>query len=418
MNRFSTKLSCLLAASALFIGGCGASGSPDSTQQGAQPTDMDGTVSLRVWGAEEDAALLAQISSQFQAQYPDTQFDITIEAMPESDCKDQLLADVNNAPDVFTFADDQLSALAASGVLEPVANADDIISRNSESSVAAASINDKLYAYPLTADNGYFMFYNKEYFTDADLQTLDGMLAVASANGKKITMDWSSGWYLYSFFGNTGLSVGLNEDGISNHCDWNSTSGSIKGTDVAEAMLAIANNPGFLNGNDSALVEGAKNGSVIAGISGVWSATAIEEAWGDNYGAVKLPTYTCAGQQVQMSSYAGYKMVGANAYSPYAEWASLFADFMSNEANQTLRFEQRAQGPANKNAAASGAVAESPAIQALISQSSYASLQRIGAAYWSPVADFGATMSSGSTGGQELQDIMDSLVGKITASNT
>lgn len=418
MNRFSTKLSCLLAASTLFIGGCGASGSLDSTQQGAQPTNTDGTVSLRVWGAEEDAALLAQISSQFQAQYPDTQFNITIEAMPESDCKDQLLADISNAPDVFTFADDQLSALAASGVLEPVANAEEIIARNSESSVAAASINDKLYAYPLTADNGYFMFYNKEYFTDADLQTLDGMLAVASANGKKVTMDWSSGWYLYSFFGNTGLSVGLNEDGISNYCDWNSTSGSIKGTDVAEAMLAIANNPGFLNGTDSALVEGAKDGSVIAGISGVWSATALEEAWGGNYGAVKLPTYTCAGQQVQMSSYAGYKMVGANAYSPYADWAALFADFMTNEANQTLRFEQRAQGPSNKNAAASGAVSASPAIQALISQSSYASLQRIGNAYWSPVADFGMAMSSGSAGGQELQDIMDSLVEKITASNT
>ena len=107
MNRFSKKLSYLLAAFALFISGCGASGSPDSTQQGAQPTDMGGTVSLRVWGAEEDAALLAQISSQFQAQYPDTQFDITIEAMSESDCKDQLLADINNARGVFTYADDQ-----------------------------------------------------------------------------------------------------------------------------------------------------------------------------------------------------------------------------------------------------------------------------------------------------------------------
>ncbi|MGN0341922.1 MAG: extracellular solute-binding protein [Roseburia sp.] len=418
MNQFSKKMSCLLIAATVFMGGCGSSGSLNSSQQGEQPTDMDGTVALRVWGAEEDAALLEQISSQFQAQYPDTQFDITIEAMPESDCKENLLGDVNNAPDVFTFADDQLSALAASGVLEPVANAEEIAARNSESSVAAASINDELYAYPLTADNGYFMFYNKAYFTDDDLQTLDGMLAVAAANDKKVTMDWSSGWYLYSFFGNTGLSIGLNEDGISNYCDWNSTSGSIKGTDVAEAMLAIANNPGFLNGTDSVLVEGAKDGSVIAGISGVWSANAIEEAWGDNYGAVKLPTYTCAGQQIQMSSYAGYKMVGVNSYSPYADWAAQFADFMSNEDNQNLRFEQRAQGPANKNAAASGAVAESPAIQALISQSSYASLQRIGATYWTPVADFGILMSTGSTGGQELQDIMDALVDKITASMT
>ena len=34
--------------------------------------------------------------------------------------------------------------------------------------------------------------------------------------GKKITMDWSSAWYVYSFFGNTGLEVGLNSDGITN----------------------------------------------------------------------------------------------------------------------------------------------------------------------------------------------------------
>ena len=57
---------------------------------------------------------------------------------------------------------------------------------------------------------------------------------------------------------------------------------------------------------------------VAAGISGVWSAQNIEAAWGANYGAVKLPTYTCAGQQVQMASFSGYKMVGVNAYSKRA----------------------------------------------------------------------------------------------------
>ena len=36
-----------------------------------------------------------------------------------------------------------------------------------------------------------------------------------------LTMDWSSGWYLYSFFGNTGLDFGVNDDGVTNHCNWN-----------------------------------------------------------------------------------------------------------------------------------------------------------------------------------------------------
>ena len=38
---------------------------------------------------------------------------------------------------------------------------------------------------------------------------------MAAANGGKFAMDWSSAWYVYSFFGNTGMEIGLNEDGIS-----------------------------------------------------------------------------------------------------------------------------------------------------------------------------------------------------------
>jgi arabinogalactan oligomer/maltooligosaccharide transport system substrate-binding protein len=62
-------------------------------------------------------------------------------------------------------------------------------------------------------------------------------------------------------------------------------------------------------------------------------------------------------------------------------------------------------------------VGQAPAIQALIQQSTYASLQRIGAAYWSPVSAFGVKMSDGNAGGEDLQNLLDSMVEAITASN-
>ena len=42
-----------------------------------------------------------------------------------------------------------------------------------------------LYAYPLTADNGYFLYYNKAYFSEEDIQSLERMLELAerSASG-------------------------------------------------------------------------------------------------------------------------------------------------------------------------------------------------------------------------------------------
>lgn len=418
-------LAMFLIAGMLFsaCGGTQASGTTDgaesitmedSTQQTGGELS-NGKVELTVWGAEEDQALLAEIVAGFEQKYAgQADFEITIMAESESSCKDTLLADIENGADVFTFADDQLMSLVAAGVLAPVPNAEEIKSQNIEAAVAASCVNDTLYAYPMTADNGCFMYYNKAYFTGEDLQTLDGMLAVAAENGKKVTMDWTSGWYLYSFFGSTGLQVGLNEDGISNYCTWNSTEGNIKGVDVAEAMLAISANPGFMSGGDAELIAGAQDDTVIAGISGVWNATALEEAWGANYGAIKLPTYTCAGQQVQMSSFTGYKMVGANAYSDHVDWALKLADWITNEQNQTLRFMERGQGPSNINAAASPEIQESPAIQAVLEQSEYGTLQRIGGNYWEPVSEFGTSMLNGNPSGKALQDVLDDLVRAMT----
>lgn len=379
----------------------------------------DGVVSLTVWGAEEDQALMEQVIQSFEAEYAgQAEFDITFVAESESSCRDSLLNNVLEAPDVFTFADDQLMACVAAGVLKPVEDSEEIASRNLEASVEAASIEGELYAYPLTADNGYIMFYNKAYFSEEDIQSLDTMLAIAAENGKKITMDLTSGWYLYSFFGNTGMEVGLKEDGISNYCTWNSTEGNVKGVDVASSMLSIAQSPGFLCTGDDGLIKGAQDGSVIAGVSGAWNATAISEAWGEDYGAAKLPSYACNGTQVQMSSYAGYKLVGVNDYSKHKDWAVKFADWMTNEENQMLRFEMRGQGPANTNAAGSPEVAASPTIQAIMAQYEFASLQRIGTKYWEPAGTFGGTIAAGNPSNLELQDMMDTLVSGITESNS
>ncbi|MCM1106652.1 MAG: extracellular solute-binding protein [Blautia sp.] len=399
-------------------GSGGTSLEPADTQAGAQETELSsGKVELRVWAEEANFDMLNQMIESFKQEYAgQADFEITLEAATDSDTKNNVLGDVHNAADVFPMADDQVSGLAAAGALYPVPNAEEIKSTNLEDAVASATINDVLYGYPMTADNGYFMYYNKSYFSESDLQTLDGMLAVAAENGKKITMDWSSGWYLYSFFGNTGMDFGVNEDGVTNHCNWNTTEGEITGVDIAQALLDISANPGFQPGGDADMLAGVADGSVIAGISGVWNAVEMQNAWGANLGAVKLPTYTVAGRQVQMASFTGYKLMGVNAYSAHPEWASTLADWFTNEQNQTIRFEQRGQGPSNINAAASEAVSASPAIQAVIAQSAYGKLQRVGNSYWNPCTDFGTIMAEGNPSDLKLQDIMDTMVAGITQS--
>ena len=161
--------------------------------------------------------------------------------------------------------------------------------------------------------------------------------------------------------------------------------------------------------------EGAANGTVIAGVSGVWIGEDMKAIWGKDYAATKLPTYTVAGKEVQMGSYTGYKLVGVNAYSDEKEWAAKLAEWIVSEKNQKLRFEKRGQGPANSNAAASDEVSANIAIKALIEQSEYGSLQRVGGKYWEPATEFGVQMSTGNVGKESLQHVMNQLVKDITA---
>ncbi|MDE6405943.1 MAG: extracellular solute-binding protein, partial [Lachnospiraceae bacterium] len=241
------------------------------------------------------------------------------------------------------------------------------------------------------------------------------ILEAAAENEKLFTMDWSSAWYVYSFFGNTGLQVGLNDDGITNYCTWNQADGEIRGIDVAQAMLDIAASPGFASCTDEAFLEGVREGTVIAGVSGVWNAVAVKEAWGENAGAAKLPTYSCNDRQVQMASFSGCKLIGVNAYSEHPEWAARLAEWITNEENQRLRFEMRGQGPSNIAVANSEEIMQSPAIAALIEQSAFSQLQRVGGKFWDPVTKFAGNMAEGNPSGQDLQEQLDEMAEGVSA---
>ncbi len=388
-----------------------------TTEVEDEKTLETGKVSLRVWVEEANIENLQKMVDSFKQNYAgQADFDIIIEPSGDAKKKKNVLSDVHNAADVFSMPDDQLYSLIAGGALSPVVNQTEVKSACLSDAVDAASYQGTVYAYPYAADNGYFLYYNKEYFSSSDVKTFDRILEIAAENEKKFSMELNSGWYLYSFFGNTGFDFGINEDGVTNHCNWNTTEGNVKGVDVAQSLINIAINPGFIAQSDALFVEGVKNGTCIAGISGVWNAITIQKAWGNNYGACKLPTYTCKEQQIQMSSFKGYKMFGVNAYSAHQEWAHKFAEWITNEENQILRFEDRSQGPANAIAAASDEVGKVPAIAAVIEQSQYGILQRVGNSYWDACTSFADTIAAGNPDNVPLQDLMDRLVKGITAS--
>ena len=354
---------------------------------------------------------------EFKASYPDVEFNITIGAESEANCKDDVLKDVESAADVFVFADDQLIDLVNAGALQSVdaAFTYDPRTANAASTVEAASVDGKLYAYPLTASNGYFLFYNSDYLTQEDVSSWDNLLAAAEKQGKTVGMEVSGAWFLYGFFAGAGLDMYGLEDG-TNYCNWNATDTKYTGAQVAEAVTDICKSSAMVNCVNEDAQAFALNGQMIADVNGTWATTGFMEAYGDGYAATKLPTFTVNGEQVQMGSFAGYKFVGVNSYSKNTGWAMLLAEYITSESSQEAIGVATGEGPSNLNAASSDKIASAPALAALAQQSAYADLQRVGNAYWDPAATLGQALAEGNY--TDVQSLLDEAVEGITQSVT
>ena len=370
---------------------------------------MAETVTLKVWGAQADQALLGELIEDFKAANPDTTWNITLGVVGEPDAKTRYLEDPVAAADVFAFANDQLIDLVnADALYEVTRNKAAIVDANSKGSVESATLNDVLYGYPMTADNGYFLYYDKSVLTEEDVLTLDGILAKANASGKKILMDVSNGWYVASFFLGAGCTLTLDAEG-NQVCDFNNE----KGVAAGEAIRAFCADPAFMTGDDS-VIQGAMGETICAAVTGAWNAEALKNKLGENYAACKLPTFTCAGEQIQMGSFIGTKLIGVNTQSEYPVEAMMLAEFLTNEASQAKRFAQRELGPSNVVVAASEEVKANVALAALSAQSAYGTSQKLVlGSYWSPAEAFGLAMENKST--EDMQTLLDNMVAQITA---
>lgn len=423
-------VSVLLSAAmvSVLLAGCGGGSDSSDGSTSADSTEKQ-DVKLTMWGAEEDQALLQSLIDSFKEEYADAaNFDISLGVESESTAKDTVLTDAEAAADVYAFASDQLTDLVNAGALQSVDEMDealqayagksvaDIESANSADSVEAATMNDTLYAFPMTADNGYFLYYDSSILSEEDVASWDSLLAAANEAGKKVGMTLASGWYNASFFYSAGFTTNLNDDG-STSMDWNGEA-DYTGVEVTQAMINIASNPAFMPVADGDISNQIASGQLCAAVSGTWDATAAQTAFGDGYAATKLPTFTVAGDQVQQASVAGYKLVGVNAHSENAGWAALLADWITNEAAQQQRFEEREIGPSNIAVVESDAVQSNIALSALAAQNEFGVVQFAGQNYWDPAATFGQMIAQGELSADDtegIQEALDTLVEGATA---
>ncbi len=350
--------------------------------------DLAGTYNITMWVSEKEGVadqFKAQIDA-FEAANPGIVINAEIEGVTEADAGSKVVADVASAPDIYCFAQDQLARLVqAAALAAPGKGATETIRNNNDAgSVAAASVAGTLYAYPMTSDNGYYLYYDKSIISNPD--SLEDIIKACEENNVKFRFALENAWYTASFFFATGCSSNwkMNEAGefIGIDDNFNSAEGLI----AMKGMKKLAQSSCY----DSDADQFTDAGAIVTGI---WNAGAAAEHFGDNLGATDLPSFTVDGQSYHLGSYSGNKLMGVKPQTDAKRAAvlSLLAQYLTGEKCQSERFASFEWGPSNKAAQASEAVQKNVSLAALAAQNAYATPQgQIGGAWWDIAKVLGA----------------------------
>ncbi len=388
------------------------------------PTNPSGgkKYTLTVWAAQEDQAMIKQMCQAYAAANPQNEYKFLYGVQGENDTADKVLNDVTSGPDVYSFPSDQLGRLFAGGALARIGGDIEINLKevNTAASIDAATLTiggqDQLWAYPSTADNCYFVYYDKRVFSNPDdLASLDKMLDVAEAAGKKVHFKLNDdGWYLSSFFfANPDLKYDVSYDDSMVETKVEINYDNAAGLETMKALRSYIMRDGLVaqTADDKIIAAFTPDGSgkteAAAAVTGIWNAKAIQDLLGENMGVCKLPTATISGKQVQLSGYMGYKLMGVNGYSKNLGEAHKLAQWLTNEQNQLLRFQTRGFGPTNKVIAAMDEVKNDTIMSAIHAQAPFNRTQKgVPNGYWTPMGSLITPIITAKADGTEVTDAM------------
>ena len=373
-------LASLLAATmvASCLAGCGnsSSGSAGGDASGssagggsAEITDF-GSGTITIWVADNVVDFTKSAAEDFIAANPDySGYTISVEPVGEGDAAGNMITDVAGGADIYGFAQDQITRLVSAGALAPVVgdNASFVSSQNDAGAAGAAVVGGTTYAYPMTSDNGYFLYYDSTVVSDPS--SLEAIVADCEKAGKNFYMEINSGWYQPAFFFATGCTLTYDTDDAGNFTGCNIDYVSDKGLVALKEIIELKSSSAFQNG--SSVDNGTNIGAIV---DGTWDAEAAKAAFGDGYACAKLPSFQGSdGQTYQLSGFGGFKLLGIKPQEEAGKLAvcHALAQYLTSTDVQLARYQAVSWGPSNLAAQQDAAVQADEALSALASQLAY-----------------------------------------------
>ena len=394
-------------------GNTSSTGTTANTGNAGATTSLDGTYDITVWVSEVDGMkeLTQKQIAKFCEENPGIVINATVEGVAESESATQMINSVEDGADIFCFAQDQLSRLVMAGALNKLGSqtAATVTELNDGGAVKAASVGGELYCYPLTSDNGYYMYYDKSVVKEEHLDSLEDIIADCEAAGKMIAFEMeTSGWYNVAFMFATGCVSEWTTDASGEFTSVNDTFNSEAGLTALKGMQKLVTSKAYVSSSGADTLTAAVPAAVL--VSGTWVAKDAQAALGENYGATDLPSFTVDGKSYHLSSFSGNKLLGVKPQTDAIKGAVLqkLALYLTGETCQAQRFEQFGWGPSNLVVQNTDAVKNDAALSALAAQSPYATPQGNIHGSWWDLSKVYAVAAKTATTDEELKAALQS----------
>ena len=411
----------LVLVLALSMAACGAPKAPEAAAPAApaEPAAPAATeaagpeaITLKVWAPQADQvdenSWLNVMLPKFEAAHPEYAITWDIGVCGEGDAAGIVKNDPAAAADIFLYANDQMGTLIEAGALAKLGGSylEQVKADVAQTYIDTVTYTDGgVYGFPM-APNTWFMWYNKDIFSEEDIKSLNTMLEKGV-----VSFPMDNSWYTGTFFfgvggtlyGPQGIDAAAGIDFSSDLC-----------VEAAKFMIDFAKNPNFVNDVDGTGVAGMKEGTIHAMFTGPWDRPALEESLGDKLGCAVLPKFTMNGTEYQMKSFAGSKAIGVNPNAKNPKAAMQLAAFLASPEGQLARYELSAITPAATACAENEAVKNNIFVLTESAEMSTATIAQPTIAamgsYWDPVKNFGLNILNGSITPDNVAEMLDATM--------
>ena len=349
---------------------------------------------------------------KFEEAHPEYNITWDVGVCGEGDAATFVKNDPAAAADVFFYANDQMGTLIEAGALAKLGGSylETVQASFPQTHVDLLTYTDGgVYGFP-TAPNTWFMWYNKEVFTEEDIQNIGTMLEKGV-----VSFPMDNSWYTGAFFFGVGGTV-FGPQGVD------AAAGIDFGSDLCveatKYMVEMVKNPNFINDVDGAGVAGMKEGTIHAMFSGDWDQPALEESLGDKLGCAVLPKFTINGTDYQMKSFASNKAVGVNPNAAFPKAAMELAAFLTTPEALLARYELSGYTPAASACAEEEAIKSNPTTATISAQMEHTVPQPVLAEmsnFWDPVKNFGLNILNGSITADNAKEMLDATMELLNA---